>query len=207
MTWRILTQLPGPNPTKRKGPEQEHYPRLELTTKAYQKIHYWTHCAEPKECSGLGVVRKLDSRAYIVDDVYLIKPEMQRGLMVDMDPVAIQQLICEIYEKTPNRLQNLRFLWHTHGNCGVGWSGTDDKTCREVLCPDADWTINLVVNTQGHHLARMDFPKTKEEPIHGIPVYLRTPIYENKRAQLQEEYDLKHSSQEEEDDLFSHLPG
>lgn len=82
--------------------------------------------------------------------------------------------IADILSKE-GRFKSLKFFWHSHVNFAVGWSGTDDRSARTVL-PKAKWTVNLVTNTHGHYLARMDFPRTQEEPLHDLPIKLQLPF-------------------------------
>lgn len=167
--------------------EGHDVPKLILSLTAYRKMTIWTHLAADLrkwEVSGLGTCLKKHG-GYFVSDVWLIEPQKVAGASVDQDPAAINALIQnlvmgtgEIREsKDSNKISfvggrdivNIRFLWHSHVDFGVGWSGTDDKTARFDFCPDAKWTINLVLNTKGHFLARMDFPEEnhalKEEAI------------------------------------------
>jgi hypothetical protein len=129
------------------------------------------------EVSGLGTCVKKKGN-YFVSDVWLIKPKTVGHTTVDQSPEAINELIQKLVMGTgvirPTQgdnvsfvggksMKNIRFLWHSHVDFGVGWSGTDDATARFDFCPDSDWTVNLVVNTKGHFLARLDFPKENNE--------------------------------------------
>lgn len=160
-------------------------PALTLSPTAFKKIHYWTHRAgkHQRECSGLGTITERDGD-YYVDNVWLIKPERIGQAHVDMDPQAVMELMMDLYS-SGKKMSKLRFHWHSHATFGVGWSATDEDTCRNLFCTDAPWTVSLVVNVYGHHLARMDFPKTKDEPIHKLPVRLEIPVYAPMRKGLE----------------------
>jgi hypothetical protein len=107
-----------------------------------------------------------------------------------MDPMAVGDLMVELFQSGKS-LSKLKFHWHSHAHFNVFWSSIDDQTSRE-FCSDAEWTVSLVVNTHGHHLARMDFPNTKEDPIHNLPTRLEIPFYRPFLAKLENDYQTKY---------------
>jgi hypothetical protein len=168
--------------------ENKEAPALYLSQRAFKKIHYWVQRAGHynRECSGLGTISE-KSDGYYVDNAWLIKPERIGQAHVDMDPMAVMELQMDLYEKKiPG--SKLRFHWHSHAHFGVGWSGVDEETCRNLFCTDAPWTISMVVNVYGHHLARMDFPATKHEPIHNLPVRMVVPWFAPMRKELEKDF-------------------
>jgi hypothetical protein len=167
-------------------------PKLTLSQVAFKKIHTWTRKAVEDagvECSGLGIVRfRPEYNDYLVENVWLIKPEKIGRADVDMDPMAVTYLMSDLLEKKVD-MKKLRFHWHSHADFGVGWSANDDNTCRNVFATGSPWTISLVVNSKGKHLARMDFPLEKKDPIHQIPVFLEVPMWHNTTTEIMEEYE------------------
>jgi len=212
----ILMRL---NRTDNKDPK---IPVVILSLKAYKKITLWTKTAAEInnwEVSGLGtVVPKYGG--YYVSDVWLIEPSKVSGGEVEQNPADIHALMQKLFvgtgipkeTKDPNRvsfeggrdLKNLRLLWHSHGNMGVGWSGTDDRTARVEFCPDAKWTLNIVTNARGHFLARMDFPARNavliekanqrrartipDTKIDNLPVRLLIPIHKGQGDLYKQQY-------------------
>jgi hypothetical protein len=219
----------------------ENAPYVILGLTAYKKIMLWTVYASTKynnETSGLGTVIPRHGGLYI-HDVWLIEPEANSASHVHQDPKAVGALMKRLYEGngTPRfseitgdflgfekgrDMKNLRLLWHTHNNFGVGWSGRDDATAKYEFCPDAKWTLNICVNAHGHFLARQDFPSTwnpmcpkcgepqtirtvkqkcscgellpePRQPINHLPVRLLLPIAGQQSHKYKKEYDEKHS--------------
>jgi len=206
--------------------------RVILHPNVHKKISAWTHQAVDTnnwEVSGLGTVRKIKNNFYVTE-AWLIPPNIAGHAVVEQDPAAIGALIQKLYYGTgvPREMKtdkvsfiggrdikNLRFLWHTHANFGVGWSGTDDRTARFDFCSDADWTINVVTNTHGDWLTRMDFPKEnsrlleearrqprdrgtalkiKDTTIHNLPLYTKLHYTKAQYAALQKTYDDAHEN-------------
>lgn len=174
-------------------PRNEQLPTIVLSLTAYRKVSLWTKLAADInnwEVSGLGTILAKHGGLF-VSDVWLIKPSRVGGAHVEQDPAAINALMRKLY--TGGRdIKNLRFLWHSHANFGVGWSGTDDQTAREDFCPDAPWTVNLVTNAQGQFLARQDFPKTRDDPKNNLPVRLLIPITAGLSRKYREQYNHDH---------------
>jgi hypothetical protein len=186
---------------------EKEKPQILLSQMAFKKIMHWTKYAAHKhnvETSGLGTILVRHGHLF-VSDVWLIKPKHVRGAYVEQDPIAIQELMQKLYMGTGEPIfgktdkvsfkggsdpKNLRFLWHSHANFGVGWSGTDIETAMFDFCPDAKWTVNMVVNAKGHILSRMDFPKRNhaeraklpagarlaDSSIADLPVHLLVPV-------------------------------
>jgi len=203
-------------------------PVLVLSVQAYRKLMFWTKYASEVnkwEVSGLGTVQPRHG-GYFVSNVWLIKPEAVGAAHADMDGHGVAALMQKLFYGTGEMrettgdnvsfvggrdLKNLRFLWHSHNNFGVGWSGTDNKTAKLEFCQDAKWTINLNLNAMGHMIARMDFPvknhkllakartenrgSMKDTTIYELPIRLLVPIakgqVESYRAEYEETHELK----------------
>jgi len=203
-------------------------PVLVLSVQAYRKLMFWTKYASEVnkwEVSGLGTVQPRHG-GYFVSNVWLIKPEAVGAAHADMDGHGVASLMQKLFYGTGEMrettgdnvsyvggrdLKNLRFLWHSHNNFGVGWSGTDNRTAKLEFCQDAKWTINLNLNAMGHMIARMDFPvknhkllvkakaenkgSMKDTTIYELPIRLLVPIaksqVESYRAEYVETHELK----------------
>jgi hypothetical protein len=212
-------------------------PQILLSQMAFKKIMYWTKYAAFKhnvETSGLGTILVRHGHLF-VSDVWLIKPKHVRGAYVEQDPVAIQELMNKLFMGTGEPIigksdkvsfkggrdpKNLRFLWHSHANFGVGWSGTDSETAMFDFCPDAKWTVNMVVNAKGHFLSRMDFPKQNhlareklppgaripDSAIHDLPVHLVVPVDGGMAKRLTKVYKDAHPTLEQPKPLIVSSP-
>jgi hypothetical protein len=62
-------------------------------------------------------------------------------------------------------MEDLRFSWHSHGNLGVSWSGTDEQGVNKYLSNGVPWLASIVVNRDGDMLGRLD--------IQGVPIVER----------------------------------
>lgn len=167
--------------------------QMVLNLRVFQKLRVWVEEATKHnlEVSGLGSIRRTPI-GYVVSDVYLVKPSVVNSGHVAFDPEGgVLPLMKELMLKGRS-LQNLRFHWHSHGRFRAFWSGDDEKNQREVIASDSSWSMSLVTNVAGEFLARMDFPKTRQEPIYNIPVYLMIPILGKSVKSWSEEYQLKH---------------
>ena len=185
----LLVPLLHPNPNDTTKPP------LIITDKAFTKMTYWTKVAKDKnrEVSGIGLITKKYG-GFFVDTVWLIgASKVSRG-HVEQDVSQVYEKMTELYMSKKASIQNLRFLWHSHVDFEVFWSGTDEENCRKTFCPDAPWTVNLVMNTRGHFLARVDYPSKKGEPDNRIPIYLRVPLRAPKARKLLSEYQEKNAS-------------
>lgn len=193
-----------------------------LSVQAFKKIRHWTIQASRDynwETSGLGTVTMRHGGLY-VHDVWLLKPERVGAANVDQDPAAIGALMSDLYQGTGEPrisektgqflgfkggkdLKNLRLLWHTHNDFGVGWSGPDDRTAKYDFAPDAEWTINLVTNRRGDVLCRQDFPaanyqlrkqgkEASSTTVHNLPVVMLVPVSKGMTEDLTEDFNGKH---------------
>jgi hypothetical protein len=217
-----------------------------LSVNAFKKIRHWTIQASRDhhwETSGLGTVT-LRHGGLFINDAWLLKPEKVGAANVDQDPASIAALMSELYTGTGEPrlsaktgqflgfkggkdMKNLRLLWHTHNDFGVGWSGTDDQTAKFDFCPDSEWTLNICTNRQGHFVCRQDFPAAQnllkaqgkhgsDLTVHNLPLVLLVPVSNGLTESLGGEFVEKHekfigrqrdeSFQSDFNSLFGGLP-
>lgn len=203
----------------------EQAPALHLSLQAYKKMMVWTKQAayvHKWEVSGLGLCLK-KKNIYKVSEVWLIEPSSVGGASVKQDPKAIHALMQKLWmgkgvpKETDSEqvsfeggksLRNLRFLWHSHADFGVGWSSVDDENARYDFCQDSEWTINLVINAKGHMLARMDYPQQNnlfvkqaraenlssipDTTLHDLPIFLELVLSSKVLERYRTEYLKKH---------------
>lgn len=108
------------------------------------------------EVGGLGYARVEDEDTIIVDEIFLVPQQVSSG-GVDFDSDAISIAIEKAIED--DRLNDLRFSWHSHGNLGVFWSSTDEGGIRDYLEGGAPWLASMVVNHKGDTKARLDIAR------------------------------------------------
>jgi hypothetical protein len=113
----------------------------------------WTYTDLVKgEFAVFGYVDEVAGDEIYVDDVFLV-PQEASAAEVDFLttglPFAIERAIAD------DRLDDLRFCLHSHGDLGVYWSQTDEDAFRK-LGTTADWFVNVVVNRKGESKGRLD---------------------------------------------------
>lgn len=102
------------------------------------------------EISGLGKVRRLGNRI-LIEEIYLLKQESSSST-TDLDMAAVADFMTEMI-KHEGPVEHLKLWWHSHGNMGAFWSGTDEKTVQGF---ENEWMVSLVVNRRGEYKCRLD---------------------------------------------------
>lgn len=147
--------------TKSKPPANEYYKlnadtstkRLVLERQVWHKMSGWCKAANC-EVSGLGLIRD-DGSHYTVYDVFL-PPQYGATGFTELDQDGIAQLMMDINRKSPERLKDLKYWWHTHYNFGTFWSGTDEEMARIMAIKSKSWAVSTVINQRDDALTRID---------------------------------------------------
>lgn len=128
-------------------------PQVVIAATEYDKlVDYCTACKD--EIAAFGYVKPTDDGDFFVDEVFLVPQEVS-GASVDFItdglPFAVDKAAAD------DRLADLKFLWHSHVNMGVGFSAVDedmiDKLSRFSTTP---WFINAIFNKKGDTNCRID---------------------------------------------------
>lgn len=125
-----------------------------LTAAVKEKIELWTTMARG-EVSGLGIVEEMNEgsyRGYKVTDLYLAEQSCN-GSGTVITPESAAKLMIEL-ETRGIDTGKLKFWWHSHGDIGVMWSGTDEENIQGFK--PKDYFISLVTNKKGKSLCRVD---------------------------------------------------
>jgi len=128
---------------------EPRFSTLYIRPEAMKRIMYYAEAADG-EVSGLGTISKSGKRI-VVDKVFLLEQESSSG-DTELDPEAISKLMGEMIKNNEDPAK-LKFWWHSHGNMGVFWSGTDDE-CAETL--SKEYAFSLVVNKDREIRCRLD---------------------------------------------------
>jgi hypothetical protein len=127
-----------------------------------------------QEISGLAYLKNINGVPTIVDPVLLKQQCSAARTELDQETVALflEELMMD--ESKVADMDLLRVWWHSHGQIGVGWSGTDEATI-DMLVSNNPWLLSLVVNTRGDYKCRVDFTYPVRNTIDNIKL-IETPI-------------------------------
>jgi len=129
-------------------------PTIFLLPEVITKIDIW--CKKAKgEVSGLGLIDIDEDGDIFVTDVYLLEQKSSSG-NTDLDQEAVGNLMTEL-RKEGISMSKLRFWWHSHGNGGVFWSGTDDKTID--ILGKGGFMVSMVTNKKREKKFRIGMQK------------------------------------------------
>jgi hypothetical protein len=157
----------------------------------WDKIRTWTEMTT-EEISGLGCVKREANGIFFVYDVFLVKQE-NTGSFTDIDDEALHALMWELETlddtDNGNRLDDLRFWWHSHANMGVFWSGQDDH-CIKTKMAHASWWLSVVVNKPGKIKTRLDIQNPPMR-FDDIKCDIHHEVAEHIKQECQKEFDKK----------------
>jgi len=125
---------------------------IAFTPKAWDQ--WWLYCnLMPGEVGCFGYVT-LDtpSMTAYVDDLFLVPQEASAAevdFIKDGLPYAVEKAVAD------DRLEDLRFCIHSHGEIGTMWSGTDEEMIA-TMGANADWFVSCVTNRKGSMRGRID---------------------------------------------------
>lgn len=116
---------------------------------------YWQALVQHTEgevaCFGYCTIIPEDQEVY-VDTLFIVPQEADKS-QVDFVtaglPYAIEKAIAD------DRLDDLHFCIHSHGNLNTFWSSTDDDMIRK-MGSTAEWFVSAVSNRKGENRGRID---------------------------------------------------
>jgi len=126
--------------------------KILLENKIAIKLRAYTLHAKG-EVSGYGKSIMTEEGDILIIDIALFDQECSSS-STNLDVSALAKFM---YEKTQGgeSLKNWNVWWHTHGDLGVFWSGTDDDTIEEHVKNNKK-LISIVTNKEGELLGRVD---------------------------------------------------
>jgi len=110
------------------------------------------------EISGLGYVRRINSKCIIIDDVFLLPQEVNPDTTT-FKPEAYRDFMVQLVEVNEEREQKgqppllARLQWHSHVRAGAGFSAQDMIVIDNC---QAEWRISLVINQYEEYDIRLD---------------------------------------------------
>lgn len=129
-------------------------PKYEIAFDAAAWEKWWLYCnIMPGEVGCFGYVTlHPDSQLAYVDDLFLV-PQAASAAEVDFIKDGLPYAVEKAVED--DRLDDLRFCIHSHGEIGTHWSGTDEKMIA-TMGVNADWFVSCVTNRKGSMKGRID---------------------------------------------------
>lgn len=125
---------------------------LHIPLELWQQIHAYARAASPNEVTGIGLMEIMDTGALRVTRLFLPRQRTSPGLC-DFADGELNRILFEVMQEDPAQTKMLCFRWHSHAEGVVFWSPRDEEDIRAWK---GAWVANLVVNTQGDYLARLD---------------------------------------------------
>lgn len=138
--------------------------KLILATDVEKQLRGYAHHCN-KEIGAFGYITMQDGHFY-VDEVFLVPQEVS-GTSVDYVSEGFMYAI----QKATNdeRLNDLRFAWHSHVNMGAFFSSTDESMVRTIRDAGAlPWFVSLVTNKKNETYARLDIFKNGLNELPGL---------------------------------------
>lgn len=141
--------------------------KLIIKKEVFDKVMYWIDRAD-FEVSGLGTIEIDKDGNPVVTDAWLLD-QVGQATETDLKAEDINRLEYELYQKGIK--SGLRWWWHSHVNMSAFWSGTDDKTIREL--GEHGWFMHTVLNKKREYLSAMSCPYQLECPLYpGVHTYV-----------------------------------
>lgn len=126
---------------------------LLVTQDVYQQLREYTKLA-PGEIACFGYAT-LNEDSCIVDEVFLVPQEVSSSnveFITEGLPFAVEKA------KQDNRINDLRFCWHSHGTHGASFSSTDREMVEKIgKAGLIDWFAMAILNKRNEACASIDF--------------------------------------------------
>lgn len=145
-----------------------HKHNILFTGEAWDRMWAYVHQVSG-EIGGMGYIKRYGN-SLVVDTVFLL-PQLRSGGHVDFadasdrvrlnagtpEEVVVDNAQQWALEKAiaDDRVEDLKFSWHSHGNIGCSWSSTDEDAI-EKYGMSLDWLASVVLNKEQRMMARID---------------------------------------------------
>lgn len=139
------------------------------------------------EVLGLGYADMVDKRIQISGN-FLLKM-MCGAASAEFDVEDLTRFMMEA-DKDGVDNQRLHFMWHSHGDLGVCWSGPDERSI-EALVRSTGWLFSIVVNKRGEYLARYDQSEPVPLSVQNITVTSVAHVSDERLAAMMAELEAK----------------
>lgn len=157
--------------------------KLHIPIKIWQRIQYYTQLSLPHEITGIGTINIIDAENLEVTEIFLPR-QTANTCSCDFADDALHEIIYDLMETAPERVEQLRFRWHSHAHGQVFWSSRDEQ---DIDSWDGPWVVNLVVNAEGKYLARLDIFDPLRLHECPIEIVLTTEDDDHERTTCQQE--------------------
>jgi len=132
---------------------------LVIEEQPYVEMMKYAHMFSPNECSGTGLVERVDyndgSVEFIVKKVYLPN-QLNHGASTDIPDDEMAKTNTLIVEEGDDTVLH-KFHWHSHVDMGVFHSGTDTSNYDDMQT--GDYAVSLVVNKKYNMLGSVHLYK------------------------------------------------
>lgn len=126
--------------------------QIKMADEAWQQFWRYTEIVDGEVgCFGYATISE-ESKEVVVDTIFLFPQEADTG-SVDINDDALAFAINKAIED--DRLNDLRFCIHSHGNMSAFWSGTDDDMIKK-MGKTANWFASAVFNKKRDAVGRID---------------------------------------------------
>lgn len=119
---------------------------LTIEEEAYVSMMKYAHMFSPDECSGTGLVERIDNHdgsvEFNVTKVYLPNQNNTAGT-TDIEDEEMAKINTQVVIDGDDPVLH-KFHWHSHVDMSVFHSGTDDENYNEMQT--GDYAVSLVVN-------------------------------------------------------------
>lgn len=126
---------------------------LRVPLRLWQKINCYVLLCLPNEVTGTGILKKTSNHELVVEEIFLPNQTVSPGES-DFTEVGMHEIISDlIMAGTPEKVERLKFRWHSHayGNCFFSV-----KDLHDIAEYSGDFVVNLVMNGAGEYLVRLD---------------------------------------------------
>jgi len=130
-----------------------HNGAIVLPHDEWRKIHEYT-AVWPDEVACMGYA-KLENGNVIVDEVFLV-PQFASLHGVDFVAEGLNYAVQKAAKE--NRIDELRFCWHSHATHGAFFSATDEDMVRKIRdAGPIPWLASAVLNKKGDTHGQIDY--------------------------------------------------
>lgn len=172
--WRkMITYAQAAGPSEVSGLGRVRVTEQRVTDTVFEKCHPSEAVYTPKATgSNVSYWKPVETtrtvHTYHIDDVFIMPQRCNAGY-TRLDDDALTVFLTNLAKRGMDPKQ-YNLWWHSHGNGGTFWSGTDDSNC--IRLSKKHELVSIVVNTHGEMLARWDHAGSVAD---DIPIALAIP--------------------------------
>lgn len=149
---------------------------LHIPIKLWQRMHYYANICAPNEVTGIGTIRASPNLTELQVTEIFLPQQHANNSFCQFDEGALNAVIYDLICQDPERSQELRFRWHSHGESPTFYSATD---LRDIETWESDWVVNMIINVHQDYVARLDLfapLRVRDIPLDLIIDYPDDPV-------------------------------